>query len=102
MFLINGLSNGIMGLVGCLIVCFLLLGAFLLFGVIAFVLIQRSKRAKTIAENTATIISQVDFTDGLDEKELAIIQKLFANKKKEELEASVKEKLVKVAGYETE
>lgn len=102
MFMLNGLSSGFASLIGFLVLCFFLLAGLLLVGVIAFVVIQRNKRTKELAINAGKIFQEVDFTDGLNEEELAIIQGLFAEEKQTELKAKVKERLAKVAGYETE
>lgn len=102
MFLLNGIPSSVLSLVGLAGLMFFLLGGFTLAALVAFAVLQRNKRTATLVASASEIVRDVDFSDGLDDKELAIIKKLFADQKQAELKESVKEKLVKVSGYETE
>jgi len=102
MFLLNGISSNVITLVGLAGLMLFVLGGLMLAALVGFVVLQRNKRSANIIASASEIVRDVDFSDGLDEKELAIIKKLFADQKRAELKESVKEKLVKVSGYETE
>ena len=80
------ISSSLVWMIGAIVVLMFVAIFAIVAGVIVFTFFRNRKS-----------ITSVDITDGIDAKEWSIIKDLFVRKEQQELEKTVKEKLVKVA-----